>query len=68
MANQNEPRDTRTSDVPNRASNQEQAEGSRENVNESEEGGGVSNRPIAEEQAEQQNLPPRGSSKGGAHA
>jgi hypothetical protein len=63
---QNEPRDTSTSDVPNRASNQEQAEGSRENIN--EEGGGISNRPIEEEQQEQQNLPPRGSSKGGAHA
>jgi hypothetical protein len=66
MADHSEPRDTSTSDVPNRASNQEPAEGSRENVN--EEGGGISNRPIAEEQAEQQNLPPRGSSKGGAHA
>jgi hypothetical protein len=66
MMDRHEPHDISTSDVPNRAANQEPAEGSRENVN--DEGGGISNRPIAEEQEAQQNLPPRGSSKGGAHA
>jgi hypothetical protein len=66
MPNDNDPRNTSTSNVPNRASNRDPAEGPRENVN--EEGGGISNRPIEEEQREQQNLPPRGSSKGGAHA
>jgi hypothetical protein len=73
MADRNEPRDTRTSDIPeresndlpNRASNQEKAEGSRENTNVES---GITNRPIAEEQEEQQNLPPRGSGKGGTHA
>jgi hypothetical protein len=66
MPDQNEPRDTTTSDQPTRKSNQEKAEGSRENTN--VEGGGISNRPIADEQAEQQGVPPRGSSKDGAHA
>jgi hypothetical protein len=68
MTERHDPHDISTSDIPNRASNQEKTEGSRENVNVNEEGGGISNRPIAEEQAEQQSLPPRGSSKGGAHA
>ena len=66
MPDQNEPRDTTTSDQPTRTSNQEKAEGSRENTN--VEGGGISNRPIADEQAEQQGVPPRGSNKDGAHA
>lgn len=66
MPDQNEPRDTTTSDQPPRKSNQEQAKGSRGNTN--VEGGGISNRPIADEQAEQQDVPPRGSNKDGAHA
>ena len=39
----------------------------RENVNTNEESG-VTNRPIEEEQREQQNLPPRGDRKDGTHA
>ena len=59
---------------PNPASRKEQAEGSRENTNPPRggelppesfgegggQGGGISNRPIGEEQERQQNLPPRG--------
>jgi hypothetical protein len=51
--------------IPNQASNKEKAEGSRENTN---EGAGISNRPVEEEQQRQENLPPRGDSKGGSHA
>jgi hypothetical protein len=59
-----EPRDTT---VPNEQSRKQPAEGSRENVNTDEESG-ITNRPIEEEQREQQNLPPRGERKEGAHA
>ena len=59
-----EPRDT---SVPNEQSRKQPAEGSRENVNSSEESG-ISNRPIEEEQRDQQNLPPRGERKDGTHA
>jgi hypothetical protein len=59
-----EPRDT---SIPNEPSRKEPAEGSRENVNISEESG-ITNRPIEEEQRDQQNLPPRGDRKDGAHA
>jgi hypothetical protein len=52
-----EPRDT---SIPNQASNKEPAEGSRENENVES---GISNRPIEDEQREQQNLPPRGRNK-----
>jgi hypothetical protein len=69
MAEQTGPRDT---SIPNDPSRKEPAEGSRENVNEgvgnAQEGAGITNRPIEEEQREQQNLPPRGDSKDGAHA
>ena len=47
-------------DMPNQASNKEKAEGSRENT----DAGGISNRPLEEEQERQENLPPRGQSKG----
>jgi len=47
--------------------NQDPAEGSREHVNTGEDAG-ISNRPIEEEQREQQDLPPRGGRKDGAHA
>jgi hypothetical protein len=50
-------------DSPNQASEKEKAGGSRENVE-----SGITNRPIAEEQAEQQNLPPRGERKEGSDA
>ena len=52
-----EPRDT---SIPNEQSNKEKAEGSRQNENVES---GITNRPIEEEQREQQNLPPRGKSK-----
>jgi hypothetical protein len=50
-----EPRTTDSQDVPNQAANKEKAEGSRANVE-----SGITNRPIEEEQKEQQSLPPRG--------
>ena len=59
-----EPRDT---SIPNEQSRKQPAEGSRENVNTGEESG-ITNRPIEEEQRDQQNLPPRGERKDGAHA
>jgi hypothetical protein len=59
-----EPRDT---SVPNERSDRQPAEGSRENVNTSEESG-ISNRPIEEEQRDQQNLPRRGERKDRTHA
>ena len=59
-----EPRDT---SIPNDQSNKQPAEGSRENVNTNEESG-ITNRPIEEEQRDQQDLPPRGERKDGAHA
>jgi hypothetical protein len=40
------------------------AEGARENVNIEEGASGISTRPIEQEQREQQNLPPRGRSRG----
>jgi hypothetical protein len=50
--------------MPNRASNQEKAEGSRETIEENApEGGGITNRPLEEERDEQHSLPPRGESK-----
>lgn len=48
---------TRNEDRPNRESNMEQADGSRENVRNS---GGITNRPLDREQCEQQQLPERG--------
>lgn len=59
-----EPRDT---SVPNEQSRKQPTEGSRENVNTSEESG-ITNRPIEEEQRDQQNLPPRGERKDDTHA
>jgi hypothetical protein len=65
MAEQ-EPRDM---NVPNEPSREEKAEGSRDNVNQNESvESGISNRPIEEEQRDQQNLPPRGDRKDGSHA
>lgn len=46
----------------NTPENKEPAEGSRENA------GGISNRPLNEEEERQDNLPPRGESKDGSHA
>jgi hypothetical protein len=54
---------SKASGIPeNRPDNKEKAEGSRENA------GGISNRPLSEEQQRQDNLPPRGGSKDGNHA
>lgn len=44
------------------AGNKEPAEGSRENA------GGISNRPLREEQERQEKVPPRGKNKEGRHA
>lgn len=52
-------------EAPNHASSMEKAEGSRENTN---TGAGITNRPLEEEQKEQESLPPRGKSKDGSHA
>ena len=59
MAQQNQ----RDDSMPNRASNMEQAEGSRESVNGSERGGGITNRGRDREISEQEQLPDRGHSK-----
>lgn len=59
-----EPRDT---SIPNEQPRRDPAEGARENVNSNEEAG-ITNRPIEEEQRDQQNLPPRGERKDGTHA
>ena len=55
--------DQTTEDIAaNRPDSKEPAEGSRENA------GGISNRPLSEEQERQENVPARGQSKGGGHA
>jgi hypothetical protein len=55
--------------IPNQAANRKPAEGSREDVGASrDEAGGITNRPLAEEQDNQERLPPRGESKEGGHA
>ena len=46
----------------NEPANKEPAQGSRDDA------GGISNRPLSEEQQRQQNLPPRGKNKDGGHA
>ena len=61
MAESNGPRDT---SIPSEASNKEQAERPRENENVES---GISNRPIREEQREQQSLPPRGRGRDDNH-
>lgn len=65
MADRGEPRDTSISDASRRAPEREHVEGPRQGTSVES---GISNRPIADEQAEQQNLPPRGSSEDGTHA
>jgi hypothetical protein len=47
--------------VPNQASNKSKAEGERDT-------GGISNRPLSEEEKNQESLPDRGESREGAHA
>jgi hypothetical protein len=51
---------------PNDASSKSKAEGER--WNEPEQQSGISNRPLEEEQSEQEAVPARGESKPGAHA
>jgi hypothetical protein len=58
---------TRNQDRPNQNANKEQAEGSRENVRANEgsaqQGAGITNRPLEQEQNEQAQVPPRGQTK-----
>jgi hypothetical protein len=74
MPKQSRPDDEKpgTLDAPNDASRKEQAEGSRDHVNapaaDNKSGGGITNRPLAEEENEQEQLPPRGKAKDGSHA
>jgi hypothetical protein len=59
----------RDEQMPNRASDMEKAEGSRDTAKGNiEHGGGISNRPLEAEQQEQESLPPRGQSKDKGHA
>jgi hypothetical protein len=55
----------RDDDMPNRASNMEPAEGSRDTATAERNSGGISNRPLTREQ-EQERLPNRGRSSGDA--
>jgi hypothetical protein len=63
MAEQPGPRDI---SIPDEPANTDKAEGSRENVN--NDAGGISNRPLSRENEDQEQLPPRASSKAEAHA
>jgi hypothetical protein len=63
--------------TPTRSSNMEKAEGDRDTAqanrdvdygNATPEGGGITNRPLEEEVDNQERLPDRGDTKGGAHA
>jgi hypothetical protein len=65
------PKQTRPDDeksIPTQAANKEPAEGSRETVEADENAGGITNRPLDEEQANQERVPPRGENKEGGHA
>jgi hypothetical protein len=54
----------RENDMPNRASNMEPAEGSRDTATDERNSGGITNRPLSREQQEQDKLPDRGHSSG----
>jgi hypothetical protein len=54
---------TRDEDTQNLKSRMEPAEGSRDTVNVDQNSGGISNRPLEEEQQRQQRLPNRGHSQ-----
>lgn len=56
----------RDQDRPNQAANREPAEGSREKG--PDNAGGISNRPLSEEEGRQDLVPPRGEVKGDSHA
>lgn len=66
------PEQTRPDDktMPTRARNMDPAEGSREtaDTNAATGSGGITNRPLAEEQDSQDRVPPRGENKEGGHA
>jgi len=54
---------------PNSASEMEPAEGSRDiRPDHAQQGAGITNRPVEQEQQEQESLPPRGTSKDGSLA
>ena len=53
--------------MSNRAANKEQAERSQKNTN-AADSGGITNRPMAEEEHNQGHMPPRGEAKDGTHA
>jgi len=53
--------------MPNQAANKEKAERSLENTNIAD-GGGITNRPLAEEEDNNERVPPRGEAKDGSHA
>ena len=55
-------------DSPNPAANREPAEGARDTDGGGRDAGGISNRPLSEEEDRQHNLPPRGEAKGDSHA
>lgn len=66
------PKQTRPDDaketIPNQAANKEPAEGSRETALGGPEGGGITNRPLSEEEQNQDRVPERGERKEGGHA
>jgi hypothetical protein len=53
---------TQPTDIQNQAANTENPEGSRENA------GGITNRPLEQDQDNQNRVPPRGETKDGSHA
>ena len=56
-------------ELPNRQSNMEKAEGDRpSSTDETRGSAGITNRPVEEEQNNQDRVPDRGRSKPGAHA
>jgi len=67
MPKQSRPDDQKET-MSNQAASKEPAEGSREAVGASDEGGGITNRPRSEEESNQNRVPPRGESKEGGHA
>jgi hypothetical protein len=60
MAAQTRPHDQEDNTMPNQAANREPAEGSRETALDSDEGAGITNRPLPEEKESQNRVPPRG--------
>ncbi len=68
MPKQTRPEDDNT--IPNRSANMEKAEGSRENenFNPNDDSGGITNRPLSNEQHQQAELPKRNSEKERGHA